>query len=187
MALPSLDKLLPRERLLLGVCCLAVLLALGNWLVVRRVQARLVELSSNIKNDSTRLEQNYAIIAKKDEVQAKYDGIKAYIPQQPAQQNVKGTDELSTEIEQLAARCGVSLLDRKPQESVRMGPFEKSSVRFEMVGDQDGFTRLLYRTEVSPKLLRISKMDISKNTRAGTFPLKAVMVVTAIAQVPDGP
>ncbi|MEI6809271.1 MAG: hypothetical protein WCN95_11175 [bacterium] len=184
MALPNLEKLLPRERLLLGVGCLAILLALGNWLVVRRVQTRLEELSAKIRSDSIRLEQNYAIIAKKDEVQVKYDGIKAYIPPPPG---MKATDALSTEIEQMAGRCGVSLLDRKPQESVRMGPFEKSCVRFEMMGDQDGFAKLLYRTETSPKLLRISKMDISKNPRAGLFPLKAVIFITAIAQVAERP
>lgn len=182
MALINLERLLPREKVLLGVGCLAVLLAIGNWAVARRLHARLAELSTKIRDDSARLEQNFAIIAKKDHVQAKYDSIKLHIPNTPS----KGAaDVLSTEVEQMAAGCGVSLLDRKPQESAKMGFFEKACVRFELVGDQVGLGKLICRTETSPQLLRISRMEISKNPRAGSFPLKAVLYVTAIAQVPD--
>lgn len=182
MALINLEKLLPRERMMLGLCCLAVLLAVGNWAVVRRLHARLADLSATIRDDSERLRQNYAIIAKTDEVQAKFESIKKHMPPPPT---MKPTDALSTEVEQMAARCGVSLLDRKPQESVKAGFFEKSSVRFEIVGDQEGLMKLLCRTECSPQLLRIGKMEISRNPKAGAFPLKAVIYVTAIAQEPE--
>ncbi|MEI6969971.1 MAG: hypothetical protein WCL44_00510 [bacterium] len=181
MAFVNLDKLLPRERMMLALCCLAVLLAFGNWAVVRRLHTRLADLSAVIRDDSKRLEQNYSIIAKTDEVQAKFDSIKAHIPAVPA---IKPTDALSTEIEQMAARCGVSLLDRKPQESVRTGCFEQSSVRFEVVGDQEGLMKLLCRIEASPQLLRIGRLDLTRNPKAGSFPLKAILNVTAIAEAP---
>lgn len=177
MALVSLDKLLPRERMLLGVFLIAVLLAVGNYAVASRLHARLAELSRRIRDDTARLSQNYAIIAKTDEVQAQFDRIKVYVPPTP---DGKTTDALSTEVEQLATSCGVSLRDRKPQESMRVGGFEKSCVRFEMEGDREGITKLLWRTETSPQLLRVSKMEMTKNPRAGPYPLKVVLYVTAI-------
>ena len=181
MAFINLEKLLPRERALLGIGCLVILLAVGNWTVVRSLYSRLSMLSAKISDDRARLEQNYLIIAKVDEVKTKFDSIKAYVPKAPA---AKATDALSTEVEQMAASCGVTLLDRKPQESVRVGFFERSCVRFEMTGDRDGLARLLWRTESSPQLLRVSKMQILRNTKAGAAPLKATMYITAIAQAP---
>jgi|APCry1669188910_1035180.scaffolds.fasta_scaffold27308_1 Tfp pilus assembly protein PilO len=178
MAFVNLEKLLPREKMLLGVCVLAVLLAVGNYLVVRRLHARLADLSLTIQNDSTRLMQNYAILAKKDEVQSEFNKIKAFVPPRP---EGRTADALSTEVERLATACGVSLRDRKPQESTKVGFFEKTCVRFEMEGDRESLTKLLWRTESSTQLLRISKMEMTRNPRAGQYPLKAVLYVTAIA------
>lgn len=180
MAFTSLEKLLPRERALLGICGLAVLLAIGNQLVVQRLRAKVRDLSEEIKSAKVQVVGNDDILATKNDVQVQFDRIKDYVP--PATVG-KVTDAMSTEIEKMASKCGVRLMDRKPQETEKKGFFEKYSVRIEVEGEKESLMRLLSQLEASPQLLRVNRMELTKNAKGAAGTLKGTIVVTEMAPV----
>lgn len=180
MAFANLEKLSNRERMLVGLGILAILVLFADRIVVREIRVKQRDMSAEINKAKSRIIGAKSILAQSGEIGSQFAAIRGYVP--PSGSNV--LFEMQREIENLASEVGVNLTDRKDLPPVPMDFFDKFAIRAEMQGDTEKIMKLMQSIESSPHLLRVTRLEIVRSAKEGDKACKGSIFIDKI--VPKG-
>lgn len=179
MAAFSLDRLSMREKTMLGICLVVVVLASINLAVVRPIRARMLELSRETETVEVQVKAGDRILSQKGEISNRFWEVKEHVSQ--AREGVDPGAEMLSEIERVVTSCGANLLTRKIQGVERGEFFEEHVVKVDLEGTMPALINLLYQLETSPQLLRVRRLDLVGIENGGPLKKCSMLITKTIS------
>lgn len=158
-----LTQLSKRERTILYGVVFFVSLTILDRLIVSPIASKLQSLDKETKERESNIRKNLRILAQKDRILAessKYDSFFS-----SAKTEEEETTVLLKDIENLANKNSVYLIDLKPAGSKDIGPSRKFMVTLNCEAQVEQLTSFMYAIENSDKLLTIEKYQISPKSK----------------------
>ena len=160
------SRLSKQERTVLYIAVIFVLVMLLDRLIISPIYLNLKSLDKEIADRQTTLKQDLRILAQKEKILAeagKYSSF-VHVP--------KSDDEVVTvllkEIEGLAAKSAVYLVDMKPGGVKTEGSGKKYLVNVSCEGKMEQIADFMYNIESSGKLLKIERYQIAPKSKEST-------------------
>lgn len=172
-----LSRLSKKEKAILYVCIFFVSFALLDRLIISPISSRLKELDTQIKERESRVKTSMHILAEKDAIlaeSAKYSNFEKI---------AKSEEEEATgvlkEIEDLANKSSVYLVDLKPGGLKTNGPYKKYMVNLNCEAQMTQITEFMFNIENSRSILAIEKYQISPKSKESSV-AKCTMTISKI-------
>ncbi len=170
-------KLSTKEKIGLGLGIAVVLLALFDRVMIGPLSARFHFLNQEIKLAELDLCKDLRSLGEKEAITREFQDYAKYVKQM-------GSDEeemarFLREIENLAHKASVNLLDVKPQMPQSKDLQKQFSVEVEAEGDMPAVIMFLYQLNTSECLLRSEKIEIKLVQQEKSL-LHASILVTKI-------
>jgi hypothetical protein len=164
--LSKLAKLSKRERALFYGVVIVVFVAASERLVVNPITSRLSELDEEILLRETQVRKHWRDLAVRDSVRRAYTQYAGYT-------SVAGSDEeemarLLGEIEGLASRVGVSLVDVRSRPANMTDVGKQYPVEVDAETEMAGLVRFLHGLHSSKYLLRVKQMRVTPKESRGS-------------------
>jgi len=171
------DKLSQKEKigLMIAFSCLAV--AFLDRLIVNPIRNKIKQINREVEISEKQLSMNLRNIKQKDVIEQEYEKYVDYVRR-------SGSDEeevakILGEIEVLARKSSVYLVDTKPQTPKKVDFYQQYMVEIEGEGEMKSIMRFLHELNISPQLLRAEKVRLSiKEKKAGV--IKVSMLITKV-------
>jgi hypothetical protein len=166
LSLAQLSKLSKRERALFYGVVITVSVAATERLVITPITSRLSELDEEILLKETQVRKHWRELAVRDSVRRAYAQYAGYSA-------AAGSDEeemarLLAEIEGLASRVGVSLVDVRSRPSSLTDVGKQYPVEIDAETEMAGLVRFLHGLHSSKYLLRVKQMRVAPKESRGT-------------------
>jgi Tfp pilus assembly protein PilO len=162
-----LSRLSRREKMVFYAASIAIGLTVLDRALVAPISSRIRLLNQEIEAKETAIKNGMRIIAQKDRISAESQKYKPYMAQ------AKSQDEENTillkEIENLASKSAVYLLDMKPGPVKNIAASVKFTVTVSCEGQMEQIAEFMYGIETSRNLLTIDKFQVNPKTRESTI------------------
>ncbi|MFH1282904.1 MAG: type 4a pilus biogenesis protein PilO [bacterium] len=157
-----------RERILFYITLLFIVGVLFNFLIISPLANLKEKLSFEIIRKEIALKKNMSVISKKKEIQENYNILSNFIKKQGSDEEESAN--LLKEIETLASKSKISLINIKPKPPKEMEFYKIYSVEIEGEGYLEQLVRFIYNLEQSKQLLKAEKLNISvKSSSSSTL------------------
>lgn len=172
-----LGKFSRKEKIGLIVAVFFISGAILDRAVVSPINSKFRQLNQEIKITEKQLSRHLRNLIGKDLIKRKYQKYITYVKK-------VGSDEeevakVLAEIEGLARKSGVSLVDIKPQPLKEVNFYEGCAVEVEANGDMNGMIHFLYQLNSSTQLLRAEKLRLSTKEK-GSYLINASIFITKV-------
>lgn len=162
-----LAHLSKREKIILYAAVLFVSLTLLDRLIISPIYSKMKSLDNEIRERESAIQKNHRIFAQKDRILSETAKYTPYL------NNLKYSEEDMTvilkEIENLANKSSIYLIDLKPAGLKEAGLNKKFVVNLECEAQMEQLTDFMYNIENSTKLLRIEKYQISPKSKESSI------------------
>ncbi len=171
------EKLSKKEKIGLLIAFGFLAAAFLDRLIVAPIRNKIKRINREIEISEKQLSMNLRNIKQKDIIEQKYEKYVDYVKR-------SGSDEeevarILGEIEVLARKSSVYLVDTKPQTPKRVDFYKQYMVEIEGEGEMRSIIKFLYELNVSPQLLRAEKVRLSiKAKKRGV--IKVSMLITKV-------
>ncbi|MBI5149195.1 MAG: type 4a pilus biogenesis protein PilO [Candidatus Omnitrophica bacterium] len=170
-----LDKLSVKERIGLSAAFVFLAVAFLDRLLISPIRARFSALNQQIRIGEKQLGSDMRNLNQKDFISEEYAKYFPYIQR-------SGSDEeevakILGEIESLARKSSVYLVDMKPRKPREIGFYKEYTVEIEAQGPMEPLMSFVYQLNTSSLLLRIETLRITQ-TKSGSKTLTASMLIT---------
>ncbi|MDD5194416.1 MAG: type 4a pilus biogenesis protein PilO [Candidatus Omnitrophica bacterium] len=174
----SLAHLSKREKLVLYVAVAIIFVTLLDRLIIGPITLRIKLLNKEIEDTQRTIETNSHILAQKDRILAESAKYASFL------NSNKSEDEevtaLLKEIEAIANKASVYLVDMKPAPAKEEGATKKYIVTVTCEGQMDQIIDFIYNIESSSKLLVIEKYEISPKSQESSVAVAGMTVSKTI-------
>jgi len=160
------SRLSKRERFILYCVFCFISLALLDRLILRPILSKVKSLNREIQSQEATIKKNLYILAKKDSILKEADEYVLYVTHEQSQE--EEVLFLLKEIEKLANKASVYVIDIKSAGLEEDGMFRKYLVKLNCEAQMEQITRFFYDVESSNKLLKIEKYDIKPKTEGSS-------------------
>ncbi|MFC1807840.1 type 4a pilus biogenesis protein PilO [Candidatus Omnitrophota bacterium] len=172
-----ITKLSGKEKLILACAVIFVLSALIDRLVITPIGDKIGSINQQIKLDESQLKRHLRNFNQRADVKKEYDKYAPYVKK-------VGSDEEETakilgEIEELARKADVRLVDMKPRPPEEVDFYKEYTVELEAEGEMNTVVTFLFKLNSSTQLLRAEKLRINPKEK-GSSTVKASILVTKI-------
>ncbi len=158
-----LSRLSGKEKSMFYAAAIIVSLMLTDRLVVNPIFSKINELSEEIKEKEAGIKKSLHMLAHKDRILAEAVRHRTFI------QSLRSEEEEMTallkEIEMLASRHSIYLIDMKPGQLEEKGRMMKYSLNLNCEAQLEHLVAFMYDVEKSEKLLTIEKYKIGPKSR----------------------
>ena len=162
-----LSRLSKREKLVFYTAAAVIFLTILDRVLVAPISFRIQSLNKEIEAKEGAIKNGMRIIAQKDRIAAESQKYKPYMT------GVKSEDEENTvllkEIENLASKSAVYLLDMKPGAVKGIASSMRFTVSVNCEGQMEQIAEFMYNIESSKNLLTIDKFEINPKTRESSI------------------
>jgi hypothetical protein len=163
------------------VGALAILLALGNLLVVRPIRAKHREIHEGAVAQRRVLKDHLQILAYKAQAAKEYEKVAKYVCERQPEE--EPDQDMLKEAVRLATTCGLSVLSRKPDGFGVQDEFlQEYIVQMEVKGSIVNMIQFLYRLRVSSQLMRVQWLKLTPQGREKGVK-KGVLRITKLVSV----
>lgn len=171
------DKLSQKEKLGLSIAAGFLALAFLDRLIINPVRSRFHRLNLQIRISEKQLGGDLRNLNQKGAITGQYEEYLQYVKR-------SGSDEeevakILGEIEALARKSSVYLVDMKPRKPREADFYKEYTVEIETEGQMPALVNFLHQLNTSGQLLRVEKLRLSL-TKSGSSVLKASMLITRI-------
>lgn len=173
-----LSRLSKREKLIFYLSVFFVSLTLLDRLVISPVSSKMRALDKEIQDKETGIKRDIKILAQKDRIAAESTKYNSFLDKTKSEE--EETSSLLKEIESLAGKSTVYLIDMKPGGVKEVGQSMKYLVNLNCEAQMEQLVDFMYDIENSLKLLIIEKYEISPKTRESSV-ARCSMTVSKIA------
>ncbi len=158
-----LSRLSKREKLVLYGAVLFVFLMLLDRMIIYPVFHRMEYLDEEIKNRESIVRKNMHILAQKDRILSESTKYAPFLSSLKSEE--EEITSLLKEVEVLANKASVYLVDLKPVGSKDVGTSKKYIVSLNCEAQMEQVINFMYSIENSSKLLLIEKYQITPKSR----------------------
>lgn len=172
-----LTKLSKKERIGLFIAMGFASLALLDRLVVSPINNRIQQINREIKISEKQLGRDLRNLNRKGIITKEYQKYIQYIKK-------VGSDEeevarILGEIEELARKSAVYLVDMKPQQPKKVDFYKEYTVEIEAEGDMESLVNFLHQLNNSSQLLRAEKLRLNLKEKGSSI-IKASLLITKV-------
>jgi Tfp pilus assembly protein PilO len=153
-------KILQRKQtlILIGAWLIIILVVIGDS-VIKNVYNRFGRLDEEISLAEEKLVRLNAIIKQAKTVESQYDKVTQGL------RNIQDTESLLQEIERLARKAGINLLNVKPTATKDEGLYKIYSLKIEMQDEVAALARFMNMVSEEFKGVGIERLQINAQTR----------------------
>jgi Tfp pilus assembly protein PilO len=174
----KLMALSPRERLVFNVTVAFIALTLLDRLVVSPIFSRMKELNEQILEEETNIKKNLRIVSQKDKIVTESKKFETYLASSES-----GEEEMTAllkDLEDLASKNSVYLIDMKPAGVKEAGPVKKYIITLSLEAQMDQLAAFMYAVESSDRLSTIEKYQIEPKSRDSSV-ARCTMTIAKVA------
>ncbi|MFH1507742.1 MAG: GspMb/PilO family protein [Candidatus Omnitrophota bacterium] len=173
-----LSKLSKREKIIFYLALLAISFTLLDKLIINPILLKIGDLNQQIKDKELQVRTSLRILAQKERIASEGTKYASYI------NGLKSDPEELTgilkEIENLANKSSVYLLDLKPAGLKDLGSSKKFLISLNCEGQMEQLIDFFYNIESSDKLLSIDKYQITPTSKESSI-AKATLTISIMA------
>lgn len=170
-----INRISKRERMVLYLGAAFLFLFFLDRFIFNPINQKIAQLNQEINLSQKRLAASLRNIQQKDAVIAQYDKYKAYV--KSAGSDEEETAKVLGEIENVARKSSVYLMDIKPQAPKQTEFYKKYSAEIEVEGKMDSIINFLYNLNSSQQLLRTEKLSLNPKEKDSQI-IKALVLVS---------
>ena len=169
-----MPNLFPREKRILMTTAGIVVVALLYHFLLEPFSKQWRDFSTEIQVAEARLHKTRLLLRKKTEIEEEFR--KYASVSQPSSGAMTG---ILQEVEGLAQKAGLEILDMRPLPQKKKGLFQEQGLEVSAEGNAPQFAQFVYSLLESPNSLKIEKLEL--NSKAGQSQLlRALVVVTTL-------
>lgn len=170
-----LSRMSQKEKIGIFLAGIVVFFALLDRLVIAPVSDRLLEIERQIKMSEKQLDIGMRNISQKESITREYQKYARYLKN-------SGSDEeqaavMLSEIEDLARRSNMNLVDIKPQQPKNIDFYKEYSIEIEAEGEMESIINFLWKLNSSVQLLRVERLRLNLKEK-GSAVVKASIFIT---------
>lgn len=172
-----LKNLSSREKIILAICILLILVYLGFIFVFTPIKTRIANLNDEISSKELKLKKSYKILNQKNAVEEVYKNYADYMKQNEAdEQEMSG---LLSEVESVAAQVDIHISDMKPMRVRAIDFYKKFSVELEAEGLLENLTKAIHTLQNPPHFLKVERLRLERRSMR-TNKLQCFMLISRI-------
>jgi Tfp pilus assembly protein PilO len=182
--LPKLDNLRAflghlskREKLVLYGAVAFVALAFFDRMILGTFSAKIQSLDKEISEKESQIKKSLRILSQRQRIEIQRANLSSYLGREK-DENEEFTLFLK-EVENLANKAGIYLIDMKPAGSKDMGDYKKYSVNLNCEGQMETISKFMHQVENYGKLLSIEKYQLAPKSAESSI-AKCSMVITKL-------
>jgi Tfp pilus assembly protein PilO len=154
-----LAKMSKREKTVMYVTVFVISMTLLDLLVIAPIFQKMASLDADIKEKEASIKRNMRILSQKDKIVSESAKYTAFLSE--ARPEEEEMTIILKEIEDLANKCSVYLIDMKPGGTKKAGSSKKYVINLTCEAQMEQLTEFMYEIESSEHLLMIEKYQIS--------------------------
>lgn len=171
------DKIAQKEKIGLSISFVFLAVAFFDRLIVSPIRTRFHRLDQQIKISEKQLGSDLRNLNQKGRISEEYEKYFLYIRR-------SGSDEeeaarILGEIEALARKSSVYLVDMKPRKPKETEVYKGYAVEIEAEGQMESLVNFMHQVNTSSQLLRIETLRLTP-TKTESDILKASMLITKV-------
>lgn len=168
-----------KERIGLTAAAIIVSLAFLDRLILNPINKRIQQISQEIKISEKQLKMGLRNLNQKEAIISEYGKYSQYFKGLGSEEET--TAAILSEIEAVAKKSNMSLLDLKPQPSKDKGFYREYSVEVEAEGTMDSLVSFLYQLNSSTQLLRAEKLRFNLKSKESSFIKASILITRAVS------
>lgn len=166
-----------RERTILYVTVFVVSLTLLDLLVIIPIFDRMGSLDREISDRESAIKKNMRILSQKDKIDSENKRYSAFLTEERPEE--EETTAILKEIEDLANKSSVYLVDMKPSGVKKAPGSKKFTVNVSCEGEMVQLAEFMYEIENSKQLMMVEKYSIAPKSK-DTSVAQCSLVITKI-------
>lgn len=172
-----LSRLSRREKYIFYIALAGILVVFFDRIVVQQVINKLNTLNREIRIHEKRLQRSLYILSREDLITLEHRRYTKDLKQIYSDEEEKS--KLLSQIEKLARKSAVFLVDIKPGVVERVGPYKRYKVNIEVESEIAFLADFIYQLERSPRLLRVADFRLVPKKKRSPI-LKARLTITEL-------
>ena len=157
-----ISRLSKKEKFVFCGAVFFVSLVFVDRLILGSILSKIKLLDKEIQSQEATIKKSLHILAQKDRIKKEADKYASFVI--PAQSQEEEMVFFLKDIEELANKCSVYVIDIKSAGLAEEGVFKKYLVKLNCEAQMEQLTALFHGVESSNKLLKIEKYDIRPKT-----------------------
>ncbi|MBI5150935.1 MAG: hypothetical protein HZA28_09250 [Candidatus Omnitrophica bacterium] len=174
----KLAAMSPRERVVFNVTVAFVALTLLDRLVVSPIFSRIKDLDEQILQEETNIKKNLRVLSQKDKIVTESKKFETYLAS--SQSGEEEITALLKDLEDLASKNSVYLIDMKPAGVKDVGPVKKYIINLSLEAPLDQLVAFMYAVESSDRLSTVEKYQIEPKSRESSV-ARCAMTISKVA------
>jgi Tfp pilus assembly protein PilO len=170
-------RLSKREKIIFYVAISFVSLTLLDRLIISPIYSKIKSLNKEIQERESSIKKNLHILAQKDRISSEITKYASFLSS--AKSEEEETTSILKEIENLANKSSVYLVDMKPAGLKGIGTSKKYLINLNCEAQMEQLSDFMYNIENSNELLTIEKYQISPKSKESSV-VKCSMSIAKI-------
>ncbi len=170
-------KLSPKEKSVLYIAAFFIVAAAADRLVIAPVAGKLASLDKEIADMEAAVKRDLRMLAQKDRIALESTKYKSFLAREGSEE--EEFSGLMKEVETLANKAGVSLLEMKPGQVKQADSAKQYQVVISTEAEFRKLVEFLYGVETSKQLLKVEKYQISPKSKEEAT-VKASLTISKI-------
>jgi len=173
----AIKQLPKREKMIFYTAVFFAALIFLERMIVSPVYSKMTALDKELKVNESGISQNLRILAQKDKIIVLKNKYSSYLDNFVSEEIE--VSSLLKEIEMLASKASVYLVDMKPAGTKEAGASKKTMINLECEAQMEQIVDFMYHLENSDKLLIIEKYQITPKSKESTV-ARCSMVIAKV-------
>jgi len=172
-----ISRLSKREKIILYGAAFVLSLTMIDRLIINPISSKVKLLNSQIQEKETGIKRDLRILAQKDRILAEKAKYSTFVESLDTEE--EEITSILKEIENLAGKSSVYLVDMKPAAIKGAGTSKKYSVNLNCEAQMEQLVDFIYNIESSGKLFVVAKCQITPKSKESSV-AKCTMSITKI-------
>lgn len=168
----------PRERLIFNLSAAFIFLMLLDRMVISPISSQIDALNKETEQEEATIKKNLRLLAQKDKIIAQSSKFESYLNSSLSQD--EEVTAMLKELEDLANKNSVYLIDLKPGDIKQSGGTKKYMINLSLEAQMDQLAVFMYGVESSDRLFTIEKYQIEPKSRESSV-ARCSMVISRVA------
>jgi len=162
-----LSRLSKREKFILYGAVLIVSLTALDRLIINPISSKIEALNKQIQEKDAGIKKDLCILAQKERILAEKAKYTSFLSSSASEE--EEMTSILKEVEALAGKSSVYIVDMKPVGLKKSGSSEKYLINVNCEAQMEQLTEFIYNIESSDKLLSIEKYQISPKSKESSL------------------
>ena len=173
----KIASLSPRERLVFNLSSTVIFLMLLDRLIISPISSQIEALNKETEQEEATIKKHLRLLAQKDKITAQSSKFESYLNSSLSQD--EEVTAMLKEIEDLANKNSVYLIDLKPSDIKQSGPTKKYMINLSLEAQMDQLAVFMYSVESSDRLFTIEKYKIDPKARESSV-ARCSMIISRV-------